>query len=91
LIESLTYHRSKYLIITKAAYVGEKPKTDTWYVRSSRSDEILGVIKWFGRWHQYAHFPEPGTVWNPECNDVINEFIRAAMADWRERKKSPRA
>lgn len=44
-------------------------------VTSKRHLAILGEIKWFGRWRQYAFFPEIETVWNPECLDDVNECI----------------
>ena len=37
----------------------------------------LGVIKWFGRWRQYAFFPHPQTIFNPECmTDICGEIQR---------------
>ena len=44
----------------------------------------LGVIKWFGRWRQYAFFPEVGTVFNTECLEDIRIFIKGMM---KERRK----
>lgn len=37
--------------------------------------EVLGEIKWFGRWRQYAFFPSALTVWNTECLDDIKACI----------------
>jgi hypothetical protein len=45
--------------------------------------KALGRIKWFGRWRQYAFFPEPGTVWNPECMDDVTSVIKRLMEDRR--------
>lgn len=39
----------------------------------------LGVIKWFGRWRQYAFFPETGTVFNTECLKDIQNHIKGMM------------
>jgi len=54
-------------------------KTAVVAVDSRSSGATLGWIKWFGRWRQYAFFPEPGTVFNPECMDDINSVIRSLM------------
>lgn len=54
-------------------------------VRSKRHRDVLGEIKWFGRWRQYAFFPEPGTGWNPECLGEVTARIVALMAARRNR------
>lgn len=59
----------------------EDRKTKVVYVYSVRGGDLLGQIKWFGRWRQYAFFPTAETIWNPECLDVVNERIRALMAE----------
>lgn len=55
-------------------------KTNIIGVYSRSSGDLLGRIKWFGRWRQYVFFPEPGTIWNPECLDAVNAQVRALMA-----------
>lgn len=45
-------------------------------VTSKRHLGVLGEIKWFGRWRQYAFFPEEQTIWNPECLNDINQCIQ---------------
>lgn len=62
----------------------EKGKTQLWAVVSSRSGYVLGWVKWFGRWRQYAFFPEFNTIWNPTCLRLVNSHIGTLMA---ERKK----
>ena len=60
---------SKYL---KFHLLEQKPKTKVIGVYSKKNDDVLGEIKWFGRWRQYAFFPESGTIFNSEClNDII--------------------
>lgn len=54
-------------------------KTEVWTVSAERDGSLLGRIKWFGRWRQYAFFPEQGTVFNPDCMDSINGVIRSLM------------
>ncbi len=39
---------------------------------AQQSLEQLTCDKWFGRWRQYAFFPDTGTIFNVEClNDII--------------------
>jgi hypothetical protein len=49
-------------------------------VRSTTHGDLLGCIKWFGRWRQYAFFPESGTVWNPDCLREVTERMASLMA-----------
>lgn len=59
-------------------------RTQVWLV-SSRYGDPLGVIKWFGRWRQYAFFPEEGTIFNTDCMQTIIENI-AWLMDQRRRR-----
>lgn len=49
----------------------------------------LGCIQWLGRWRQYAFFPEPGTVWNPDCLRDVNERIASLMEARRAERVNP--
>jgi hypothetical protein len=53
-------------------------------VHSTNHGDLLGWIKWFGRWRQYAFFSEPGTIWNPDCLKDVNDRIASLMAARRE-------
>ena len=53
-----------------------KPKTKVIKVMSKLHGNTLGVIKWFGRWRQYGFFPESETVFNMECLNDIQSYIR---------------
>jgi len=44
----------------------------------------LGEIRWFGRWRQYAFYPEPQTVFEKQCMQDITNFLLNLM---QERKK----
>lgn len=72
-----------YLDFKRVAPLPPK-KTCTVYVHSRRHGDLLGVIKWYGAWRQYAFFPEAGTVWNPDCLDAVNGCIRGLMAERRK-------
>ncbi len=56
-------------------------RTKRWRVIASRDDALLGRIRWFGRWRQYAFFPEPKTIFNPDCLDSIAAFARSATGE----------
>ncbi len=63
---------SKYL---EFSIIGLKPKTKVIAVESKHSGTMLGEIKWFARWRQYAFFPGRETVFNVEClNDIITHI-----------------
>jgi hypothetical protein len=54
----------------------EKQKTNVYYCRNNKSNEILGVVKWYGSWRQYSFFPFKNTVFSTGClNDIIS-FIK---------------
>jgi len=59
-------------------------RTSSWYVIARKNEAVLGEIKWFGKWRQYAFFPVIGTVYNPDCMDHISEFIRGEMTRRKE-------
>lgn len=62
----------------------EGRKTKTVSVIATRDSALLGEIKWFGRWRQYAFFPYHDTIFNPDCLDSINAEIRRLMDERRE-------
>lgn len=73
---------SKYL---EFSIIVRKPKTDIIGVWSKKSGEILGEIKWFGRWGQYSFFPRSETIFNTECLNDILKYIKMLHA-WRDVK-----
>jgi len=64
---------SKYL---EFQLLEQKPKTKVIEVLSKEHESSLGIIRWFNRWRQYAFFPESGTVFNVECLNDIQSYIR---------------
>lgn len=50
-------------------------KTVTVKVLSTKNGILLGIIKWYVVWRQYAFFPQRWTVWNKDCLLDINQFI----------------
>lgn len=55
--------------------------TKTFDVRATKTGTKLATIKWFGRWRQYAMFPEPGTVWNKDCLEDVNRMLARLMEE----------
>jgi hypothetical protein len=72
----------KYLEMT--AYMPAGRKTLVWEVKNRIRNILLGEIRWFGRWRQYAFFPAKDTVFNVDCMADIAAFIKDRME---ERKK----
>ena len=73
-----TIYDTRYLKFRRV--VPDKPrKTEVWSVLSTMHGDLLGTIKWFGRWRQYAFFPELGTIYNRDCLDDISRFVRGLM------------
>jgi len=69
---------SKYLIFK---LVLQEEKTPVWDVISKKHGDKLGAIQWYPEWQQYTFFPEPDTIWNPECLRDVCKFIRELMED----------
>lgn len=65
---------SRYLFFNRDDHY--EGRTTKIVITSKRHLDILGEIKWFGKWRQYAFFPDPLTIWNPECLDDVQECIK---------------
>lgn len=75
-----THHMTEYLFFESVA-VPEARKTGVWNVGSRNGGDLLGIIKWFGRWRQYTFWPERGTTFNKGCLEDINEFMDKRMKE----------
>lgn len=58
-------------------------KTAVVLVKSKRSANLLGVIKWHGAWRQYVFWPEDECVFSEGCMEDINAQVRALMGERR--------
>lgn len=67
-------------------------KTQVWDIRAagergassgSSVGDLLGEVRWFGRWRQYAFFPVSDTVWNSDCLDEVNRFVAYCTVEHR--------
>lgn len=45
------------------------------YKEEDGGREHLGIIKWYGAFRQYIHYPDAGTGWSKTCNVLINNFL----------------
>jgi hypothetical protein len=73
-----------------ADIVGPPPKTNIWQVRNVQSGVDLGLVRWFGRWRQYAFFPDAELVFEKSCLRRIAEFCEHATDRHRRRARSER-
>ena len=67
-------------------YVGDSAsgKTQVWRVETRHGD-LLGVVRWFGRWRQYTFWPSSETLYSAGCLRDVGEFLDALMEEWRDR------
>lgn len=63
----------------------KREKTRIIAVMNIHHEQIIGMIKWFGRWRQYCFFPSSETVWNINCLNDVNSVI-IMLADERKKK-----
>lgn len=68
--------------------VSRKNKTLVWTVHNHKTNDYLGVIKWYSQWRQYCFIPhgcvEYSVIFSQSCLRDIAEFIKEQM---NERKK----
>lgn len=62
----------KYLNFIKARK--QNPRTWIYLVRAKQDHILLGIIKWYPSWRQYAFYPEQGTVFEKTCLEDIRHF-----------------
>lgn len=54
-------------------------KTKIYEVTTKDDSQILGYIKWFGRWRKYAFYPESNTLYEQDCLRDIANYIDDLM------------
>lgn len=54
-------------------------KTKVWDIHALQNDELLGSVRWFGRWRQYCFYPSRATIWNADCLNDVTAFIKYQM------------
>jgi len=65
-------------------------KTGRFAVTNRKSNDVLGVIVWYGPWRQYAFAPttEYATVYSPGCLRDIADFLRETTDEHREKARA---
>lgn len=59
-------------------------KTKVFFVWNKEKSTLIGEVRWYGPWRQYAFMPAQNTVWERQCLMDIARFINNLMV---ERKK----
>lgn len=54
--------------------------TGVWLCLNTKSDVVLGQVKWYSGWRRYCFYPAPETVYSSGCLVDITNFIDAQMA-----------
>ncbi len=67
-----------------AREVADTGKTKVYAIVTKDGGTQLGCVKWFGRWHQYAFFPDPETVFEQTCLNDLRAFLASLMAARRQ-------
>lgn len=50
---------------------------NTWIVNViDEESNVLGKVKWFAHWRQYAFYPEPYSIYEKTCMQDIINFIK---------------
>lgn len=63
-------------------------KTDTYLIFTKTGDQtVLGEIKWYGPWRQFAFFPQPNCLFEKTCLQDITDFLKKLMEDRKLAKK----
>lgn len=79
---------SEYVAFEVDEAVSATRKTKVVRVVATRDGHLLGTIGWFGRWRQYAFFPRPWTVFNPDCLLAIKNQVELLTLEHRNRRRA---
>lgn len=73
----------------------QPPKTKRWMVVTTGGEKevggiVIGRVSWWGAWRSYAFFPNPQTLYEPQCLRDLAAFCgdqtRAHRAAAKERR-----
>jgi hypothetical protein len=58
------------------SYVGtsQSGRTCIWSIKANDGNFLLGEVRWYAPWRKYAFFPEPNTLFEPDCLRDIADF-----------------
>lgn len=70
--------KCKYTYVHFVRAAKQNPKTWIYIVRMDTKKGLgflLGVVKWYAQWRQYAFYPAGGTVFEKTCLRDIRDFV----------------
>lgn len=77
--------------MSEAAYIrfvhggkSKTGKTEIWRIEAKDAGIFLGEVRWFGKWTQYAFFPEPCKVFEKTCLRDIAAFCESMTRGQRQ-------
>lgn len=88
-MQEVTIHESKKVRVYINQCHNKGKKTYYYTVRKDDSTglaEVLGVIRFSGRWWQYVFEPKENTFWSAGCMQGIVKFLEKINKKWREKK-----
>lgn len=63
-------------------------KTQRFNVVSIQGRDVLGQVKWFGRWRKYCFFPAPDMVFEEDCLRDIARFLEQVTTEYKGKTKA---
>lgn len=70
-------------------YAKSTEKTKAFNVRSRKSQDYLGLVKFRPQWRKYVFTPESNTLYDSVCLAEISIFCRRQTEEWRKGLKLP--
>lgn len=86
-VRTWTTNMAKYVEFIETG-LSDTGKTKRWDVVAKGDGFLLGVIKYFGRWKQYAFFPNENTVFEKTCLRDIAAFCADETSNKRRARSS---
>lgn len=81
----------KYHLIFIRKHKSKSKKTyviDIFKRIQGRPKEHLGIIKWYGAFRKYIHYPDNDTGWSDDCMDLVSNFLKKLnKRHWRKLRK----
>lgn len=79
----MTTTAQKYIRIEESPFAGKKTKR--WIVENIRTNQVCGIIKWYGGFRSYAFFPTEGFLFDFSCLRLIADHLETVNAHHRNR------
>lgn len=66
--------------------VKDTGKTFAWQVTDKEETALLGLVSWHGPWRKYVFMSGDRVIFDADCLQSVQEFLRARMDEWRANK-----